>query len=141
MFARRSFRPDTPGTVYLVHYSQRTSQNRQHYLGWSSDVSRRFAQHAAGRGAKETKKALAEGLTLTLAQTWRGTPALERRLKEWSRRGATGFAGLCPFCGQGARPPERLSRELGTPSLVIRGSSPGGQALEATPSRRAESAL
>ncbi len=85
--------PDARGTVYLVHFSDRTSENQQHYLGWSADVGRRFVQHASGRGAHETRKALAEGLKIMLAQTWSGTPDLERRIKLWSRCGAKGFAG------------------------------------------------
>ena len=79
--------PNTPGYVYLVHFSGRTKQGRQHYLGFSSDLKRRYEQHRSGCGAHETKKALAEGLKLTIAQTWRGTPRLERRLKDWSSRG------------------------------------------------------
>jgi predicted GIY-YIG superfamily endonuclease len=112
--------PNARGTVYLVHFSGRTSQNRQHYLGWSADVNRRFAQHVSGHGARETRKALAEGLKVTLAQTWRGTPDLEWRIKQWSRRGAKGFAGLCPFCAGGAMLPDALARELGPPSLILR---------------------
>ena len=80
--AARAYPPDdAPGTIYLVHFSARTSQRRQHYLGWSSDIERRFAQHRSGHGAQETRKAVAEGLGLTLAQTWAGTPILERRIK------------------------------------------------------------
>ena len=89
---------DALGTIYLLHYSGRTKQRHQHYLGWSSDVERRYAQHRSGRGSGETKKAVAEGLKITMAQTWKGTPLLERRLKEWSRKGWKGFAGICPFC-------------------------------------------
>ncbi len=112
------------GTVYLVHFSGRTSQNRQHYLGWSADVGRRFAQHTSGRGAHETRKALAEGLKVMLAQTWRGTPDLERRIKQWSRRGAKGFAGLCPYCARGAELPEALARELGPPTFTVQWATP-----------------
>jgi predicted GIY-YIG superfamily endonuclease len=89
---------DAPGTIYLLHYSGRTKHRHQHYLGWSADVERRYAQHRSGRGSSETKKAVAEGLEITVAQTWKGTPLLERRLKEWSRKGCKGFAGICPFC-------------------------------------------
>src|SRR5664279_1780315 len=74
--------PAAPGTVYLLHYSSRTRAGRQHYLGWTGDIERRVAQHRAGRGGRETSKAVAEGLKLALAQTWKGTPALEERLKD-----------------------------------------------------------
>lgn len=111
---------DSLGTIYLLHYSGRTKQRHQHYLGWSADIERRYAKHRSGQGAGETKKAVAEGLKITMAQTWKGTPLLERRLKEWSREGRKGFAGICPFCPkEDALPPDLLS-ELGTPSLRIR---------------------
>jgi predicted GIY-YIG superfamily endonuclease len=111
---------DAPGTVYLIHFSGRTSENRQHYLGWSGDVNRRFAQHCAGKGSGETRKAVSEGLRLTLAQTWQGTPLLEQRLKAWSRTGHKGFRGLCPFCDGTATLPAQLKRDLGMPSLTRR---------------------
>lgn len=120
--------PNARGTVYLVHFSGRTRQNRQHYLGWSADVGRRFTEHASGRGAHETRKARAEGLKVKLAQTWSGTPDLERRIKEWSRNGAHGFAGLCPYCDRGARLPEALARELGAPTYTVRWDRPSGGA-------------
>jgi predicted GIY-YIG superfamily endonuclease len=123
--------PNARGTVYLVHFSGLTSQNRQHYLGWSADLSRRFAQHASGRGAHETRKALAEGLKIMLAQTWSGTPDLERRIKQWSRRGAKGFAGLCPYCARGAKLPDALARELGPPTYTVRWTSPSDAATTA----------
>jgi predicted GIY-YIG superfamily endonuclease len=108
---------DARGTIYLLHYSARTREARQHYLGWCSDVERRVAQHRSGCGCRETAKAVAEGLKLTLAQTWRGTPLLERRMKEWSREGRKGFAGICPFCMDDAVLPPELTRDLGPPSL------------------------
>jgi predicted GIY-YIG superfamily endonuclease len=119
--ASASFPPDdAPGTIYLLHYSGRTKQSHQHYLGWSADVERRYAQHLSGRGSGETKKAVAEGLTITMAQTWKGTPFLERRLKEWSRKGRKGFAGICPFCPKEDALPSELLSALGAPSLRVR---------------------
>lgn len=64
----------TPGTIYLLHYTLRTSRGHQHYLGWSEDPVRRWRQHRAGRGAQETRIAVAEGAKLIMAQTWSGTP-------------------------------------------------------------------
>jgi predicted GIY-YIG superfamily endonuclease len=112
--------PDAPGTIYLLHFSGRTKQGHQHYLGWSQDVERRIARHRAGAGAHETRKAVAEGLKLTVAQTWKGTPSLETRLKEWSRQGRKGFSGICPFCYGEEALPLSLARDLGEPSLRIR---------------------
>ena len=111
--------PDARGVVYLVDFSGRTRQGRQHYLGFSSDLDRRYRQHRFGQGAAETRKAVAEGLKLTVAQTWRGTPALERRLKEWSRDGKKGFAGICPLCWGSDDLPSDLARDLGEPSMRV----------------------
>lgn len=111
---------DALGTIYLLHYSSRTKRGRRHYLGWSADVERRYAQHRSGRGSGETKKAVAEGLKLTIAQTWNGTPLLERHLKEWSREGRKGFAGICPFCPREDVLPADLADALGPSSLHVR---------------------
>ncbi len=110
--------PDAMGTIYLLHFSARTTAGRQHYLGWTRDLARRYSQHRSGTGCRETSKPVAEGLRLTAAQTWKGTPLLERRLKEWSRGGRKGFAGICPMCGGDAAVlPDALARELGAPSM------------------------
>ena len=111
---------DAVGEIYLLHFSERTTQGRQHYLGWSRNAEARLAQHRSGRGAGETKKAVAEGLRLTQAQTWKGTPLLERRLKEWSRKGWKGFAGICPLCSKEDALPPDLASALGPPSLRVR---------------------
>ena len=88
-------------------------------MGWSADVCKRFAQHKSGRGAVETRKAIAEGLKLTLAQTWRGTPADERRIKEERRRVRRGFASLCPFCEVEDELAEGLVQGMGRPTLRV----------------------
>jgi predicted GIY-YIG superfamily endonuclease len=120
MAARRYPSDHARGTIYLLHFSGRTKEGRQHYLGWSSDTEARLGRHRTGWGAWETKKAVAEGLKLTMAQTWKGTPLLERRLKEWSRDTRKGFAGICPLCARKDVLPQELSRELGEPSLSVR---------------------
>jgi predicted GIY-YIG superfamily endonuclease len=111
-----------------VHYSARTSQNRQHYLGFTGNLEQRFARHRSGTGCRETAKAVAESLTLTVAQTWKGTPLLEMRLKEWSRDGRRGFSGICPLCGGRETLPQDLAWELGPPSLTVARVPPAGGA-------------
>ena len=111
---------DEPGTIYLIHFSSRTKDGHQHYLGWSADVEKRFASHKAGRGAEETRKAVAEGIKLTLAQTWSGTPLQERRIKEERRQVRRGFACLCPFCGTHDDLAGELVRGMGRATLRIR---------------------
>lgn len=107
---------DKLGTIYLIHYSARTAAGRQHYLGWSSDVNRRYAQHRAGYGAQQTRKAVAEGLKLTLAKTWRGTPRQEREMKEEHRRVRRGYSNLCPFCERHSSVDVNVAGVLGGPA-------------------------
>lgn len=110
---------DQAGTIYLIHYSAPTAAGRQHYLGWSSNVSRRFAQHRSGHGAGQTRKAIAEGLKLTLAQTWPGTPSQERELKEAHRRVRRGFGCMCPFCDADRPVASSVIEELGGGTLRV----------------------
>ena len=112
--------PDAPGTIYLLHFSGRTKRGQQHYLGWTSNIERRITQLRLGSGAGVTRNAVAEGLKLTVARTWKGTPDLETRLKEWSRQGRKGFSGICPFCAGDAPLPPDVARDLGAPTLRIR---------------------
>jgi predicted GIY-YIG superfamily endonuclease len=107
------------GTVYLIHFSGRTVAGHQHYLGWTTDLAKRFARHRTGRGAEETKKALAEGLKLTLAQTWRGTLADEWRIKDERKRVKRGFGCLCPFCETEDELAADLVRGMGPPTLRV----------------------
>jgi predicted GIY-YIG superfamily endonuclease len=116
---------DSDGVVYLIHFSACTAENHQHYLGWSRDVVKRFARHKSGLGAVETRKAIAQGLKLTLAQTWRGTPADERRIKEERRRVRRGFACLCPFCNVDDELAPDLVRGMGPPTLRV--TRPAGE--------------
>jgi predicted GIY-YIG superfamily endonuclease len=108
---------DTPGTIYLLHFTTPTERGRRHYLGWSERPTERLRQHQSGRGAAETRRAIADGAKLIMAQTWSGTPALERRLKDWSRSRRAGFAGLCPICQAGMPLPRELSGALGPGSM------------------------
>jgi hypothetical protein len=73
--------PNVRGVIYLVQFSGRTKQNRQHYLGFSGNLERRYRQHHLGWVAKRDQKAIAEeGLKLAVPQTWDVTPTLERRM-------------------------------------------------------------
>jgi predicted GIY-YIG superfamily endonuclease len=111
---------DALGIIYLLHYSGQTAQGRRHYLGWTDDLERRYVEHRRGYGCRETSNAVAQGLKLTLAQTWRGTPRLEMRLRKWFRRHRENFDGICPFCGGGEGLPDTLQRELGDPTSGMR---------------------
>lgn len=96
---------ETEGTVYLLHFSAPV-RGARHYVGWTSrQVERRVERHQLGQGARLTRQAHSEGVTMTLARTWAGTMRRERALKSgrlWRGR------GLCPLCasevaGQGHR--------------------------------------
>ena len=124
---------DRVGTVYLIHFSAPTSKGRQHYLGWSSDVAKRFARHQSGHGAEQTRKAVSEGLKLILAQTWRGTKADEKRIKREAR---WGYACLCPHCDAHDPRTAKLIHGMGPATLRVRRAPravPGG--ARATSSR------
>jgi predicted GIY-YIG superfamily endonuclease len=81
------------GTVYLLHFD-RPYGHARHYTGWTTDLSARLAEHAAGRGARLLAVARSAGVGWVLARTWTGTRALERSLKR--RHGAARFCPLCP---------------------------------------------
>jgi len=107
------------GTVYLLHFSGRTATGHQHYLGWTTDLPGRLARHRAGRGAEETKKAVKEGLKLKLAQSWRGTLADERRIKDDRKAVKSSFGCLCPYCQTDDDRAADLLRGMGPPELRV----------------------
>ncbi len=81
------------GEVYLLHFD-RPYRHATHYTGWTEDLPARLAEHAAGRGARLIAVIQSAGIGWTLARTWPGTRAYERRLK---RQG--GASRRCPLCG------------------------------------------
>ena len=84
------------GTIYLLHFSGKVSDHAQHYLGWAIDADKRVRQHINGhaKASPLVLAAKAEGFKITLAATWPGTRADERRLKT-----AGHFPErLCPIC-------------------------------------------
>lgn len=85
--------PGVQGEVYLLHFD-RPYRHAGHYMGWTSNLAQRLAEHAAGQGARLTAVVKAAGIGWTLARTWPGTRATERALK---RQG--GHRRRCPECG------------------------------------------
>jgi hypothetical protein len=92
-------RRDVTGTVYLCHFLAPIGNQAnpramaQHYLGWSADPPARIAAQTVGSGAAIVRFVQAQGIGFVIAQTWPGTRALERRLKQ--RKCAPRF---CPVC-------------------------------------------
>ncbi len=60
------------GTVYLLHFD-RPYGHAGHYTGWTTDLTTRLAEHAAGHGARLLAVARAAGIGWTLARTWTGS--------------------------------------------------------------------
>ena len=88
------------GTVYLLHFTRRY-QHAGHYLGFSTDLAARLAEHAAGHGARLTQVVKDAGIGWTLTRVWpEATRGQERRLK--NQHGAARF---CPTCGARPRTP------------------------------------
>ena len=99
-------------TVYLLHFSEPFGHAR-HYLGWAPDgaaaLRRRLAKHDRGAGSVLTAAATAAGITLTLARTWPGSRAEERRMKGRTPHGSKGHGYRCPVC----KPMPRIDRWAG----------------------------
>ncbi|MEU4225991.1 hypothetical protein AB0F17_16980 [Nonomuraea sp. NPDC026600] len=113
------------GTVYLLHFA-RPYKHARHYIGWTSDLDARLAEHQAGHGARLLAVVKAAGITWTLARTWDGTRNRERSLK---RQG--GARRCCPMCGVRPRPtPTPTPPPPPPPELVtIIRPRPGDQAM------------
>ena len=57
--------------VYLLHFTQRY-KHAGHYLGSSTNLTKRLQAHAKGQGARLLAVVQAAGITWTLARTWEG---------------------------------------------------------------------
>jgi predicted GIY-YIG superfamily endonuclease len=80
------------GTIYLLHFDRPLGHAR-HYTGWTRDLVRRLARHGRGQGARLLQVAHERGIKWTLAATWAGTRADERKKKD------SGSARrYCPIC-------------------------------------------
>jgi predicted GIY-YIG superfamily endonuclease len=89
------------GTIYLLHLD-RPYRHAAHYCGFTTNLTQRLAEHAAGRGARLLAVATADGIGWRLARTWPGTRTRERALKYQG-----GAARRCPLCGITPRPTNR----------------------------------
>jgi predicted GIY-YIG superfamily endonuclease len=81
------------GVVYLLHFD-RPYHHARHYMGWTTDLPTRMADHANGRGARLLAVITQAGIGWRLARTWTGGRARERQLKQQG-----GAARRCPCCG------------------------------------------
>jgi predicted GIY-YIG superfamily endonuclease len=91
-------------TVYLIHAERGIACRKgagksfaQHYLGSTSDLESRLAEHASGQGSPLIDAWNRLGIGWSVSRTWRGGRKLERKLKR--RKNAR---GLCPACKEAA---------------------------------------
>lgn len=102
---------DTPGTVYLLHFTKGVPRMGTlgvwHYLGWAREgcLEKRLARHAQPRTEVTLLRELHRlGGRFQLARTWPGeTPDDERRRKKNGHIGA-----LCPICRGNPAPLEDM---------------------------------
>jgi hypothetical protein len=89
------------GDVYLICLGEGIGRgkmpgNARHYIGWSSDVDRRFDEHlaGAGKGSPLIKAAVEAGCEPKLARVWPDvTRAFERFVKNQKHA-----PRHCPIC-------------------------------------------
>lgn len=109
------------GVVYLLHFST-PYKHAAHYLGFSTDLVGRLAEHAAGQGARLTQVVKQAGIGWSLTRVWpNATRFDERRLKN-----KHASPRLCPACG--ATPPTpAIPAELAAtlPAWVFTNASDG----------------
>jgi predicted GIY-YIG superfamily endonuclease len=86
---------DPAGTVYLLHFD-RPFGHARHYIGWTRRLEKRLEHHRRGTGARLLALVREAGIGWTLARTWEGDRALEKRLS------ATSGVPRCPICTPGA---------------------------------------
>lgn len=82
--------------VYLIHFSRPLGRAR-HYLGWSSDIDKRYADHVSGRGARIMAAVVRAGISTELVRRWEEPRSFESELK--ARRDTS---KLCPLCREAA---------------------------------------
>ena len=81
------------GTVYLLHFS-RPYRHAGHYVGFTTDLERRLRQHRNGLTSPLVRCAVAEGIEIFLARTWKEvTVAFETWLHSGGHKNLA-----CPIC-------------------------------------------
>lgn len=106
------------GTVYLLHFDQ-PYKHARHYIGWTSDLDARLAEHRDGHGARLMEVVRNAGIGFELACIWTGDRGRERQLKRMG-----GASRRCPKCGVTPRDEEALDDPHGKP---VRGAVRAGR--------------
>lgn len=81
---------------YLIHFDRPVGGSKaQHYLGFSTDLQRRIAQHRASEGSAITARANALGIGWRVVRVWRDADLdAEQALKAMLPK------NLCPYCNK-----------------------------------------
>jgi predicted GIY-YIG superfamily endonuclease len=80
------------GIIYLLHFA-RPYKRAKHYMGFTTDLTRRLARHARGDGARLMAAVVGAGIAFELARQWPGDRNTERALKRQKDAPM-----LCPIC-------------------------------------------
>jgi predicted GIY-YIG superfamily endonuclease len=79
------------GTIYLLHFD-RPFGHARHYLGWTTCLENRLAEHGKAHGSALMRAVATAGIGWRVAATWPGDRYRERQLK------ARGHTRKCPIC-------------------------------------------
>ena len=93
------------GTIYLLHFDRRY-KHAGHYIGWTTNLPARLRDHTAGHAGRLIAVCIAEGIGFTLARTWQGPRAEERRIKKMG-----GASRSCPICAAQRKAAKLAARE------------------------------
>lgn len=87
------------GTVYLIHF-ETPLKHARHYVGWTTDLDARLADHRNGSGSALMAAVMEAGIDWRLAKVWEGVDRFfERKLHRLHSTGR-----YCPVChGKKAR--------------------------------------
>jgi predicted GIY-YIG superfamily endonuclease len=79
-------------TVYLIHFEKPYWHSR-HYVGFTTDLDARIADHRAGVGSRLLQVVNNAGIAWEVVRTWKGDRKFERQLKNRKHT-----PRLCPVC-------------------------------------------
>jgi predicted GIY-YIG superfamily endonuclease len=80
----------------LLHFDRSFGpphQQARHYLGFTTRLEERLAEHANGQGANLLRHVRAAGIGWTLVRTWPSATRVDERAKH-----TNGHARRCPVC-------------------------------------------
>jgi predicted GIY-YIG superfamily endonuclease len=78
--------------IYLLHF-ERAYHHAKHYIGSTSDLETRLADHRNGQVARLLQVINDAGISWSVVRTWKGSRLVERKIKQ--RKQAP---DLCPIC-------------------------------------------